>query len=492
MSIISYGGNRLIPAPFVSITKEYQRTGNGEIVGTLFNITLNGTIVSYKGSPTSSGTFHTTSGYPDDEIVSNDARLAAIERKQDAIRELFSQDGLSLEIQSADGSQPIKFNPRIGSVNFAEGLWFTRCEYTISLEADVMYPQDEDDNLDFESFINGAEESWDFEASEELLENTPFPRTYRLTHTVSAQGKRFFDSAGNLVREPWENARNYVVPKLGFDSSFILSSGVSNLPSFYGAYNHIRNEQINELGGSYSVTESWVVTSGNAVEDYDISTNISADNGLTSVSINGNIIGLEERNSDYSLSVSKFTNASGLFSTANANALTRAQKYSGVTLNPIALNQSIGRNIKAGTINYNYTYDTRIGKCFPGVKSEVVTITDSLNNDVFAAIGVLGRTAGPVLQDIGTRDASTRSLQIELVLDRSYQSGCVQSAWTDYLFTQKPSVAPATSSVMLNIIAAANPVNQESASQVFINNQNETWEPIQGRYSYSIDWTYEI
>ena len=39
------------PAPFVDISKEYQKMNNGEIIGVQYSITLNGTLVADRGSP---------------------------------------------------------------------------------------------------------------------------------------------------------------------------------------------------------------------------------------------------------------------------------------------------------------------------------------------------------------------------------------------------------------------------------------------------------
>ena len=58
---VMYNGKRLIPAPLVSINKEYQRSPDNTKIGTNFNLTVNGTLLAYKGSPDSSGTFWTSS-----------------------------------------------------------------------------------------------------------------------------------------------------------------------------------------------------------------------------------------------------------------------------------------------------------------------------------------------------------------------------------------------------------------------------------------------
>ena len=50
----------LTPAPFVNITKEFDKQGDGEILGTRYSITLQGTLVADRGSPTYEGLFLNT------------------------------------------------------------------------------------------------------------------------------------------------------------------------------------------------------------------------------------------------------------------------------------------------------------------------------------------------------------------------------------------------------------------------------------------------
>jgi hypothetical protein len=303
---VSYDGNRLIPAPLISISKQFQRSANGEIIGSFFNITVHGKLMAYRGSPKSDKTFWTLADYPPDETIAPDARLASIQRKQEALRQLFNADGKTFQIQGADGSAPVKFNPRVvGPIEFSEGLWYEYSDYTINLEADRVYPQTEDT---FTNLINDAQESWNIETQEEP-ESIGLPRTYRLTHNVSATGKRFFDGNGNLLQDPWKNAREFVIPKLGFDNTFLVSSGVKDLPSFYGGYNHVRTENIDKQAGGYSVTETWILTSGTALEDFSVETSRSIDTGLVQVGIQGNIIGLEQRTSSLQLVTTKYDNA---------------------------------------------------------------------------------------------------------------------------------------------------------------------------------------
>lgn len=498
MAIVSYNSNRIIPAPLVQINKTFEKTGDGEIKGARFNLTLNGTIMAFKGSPNQSGVFYTGSNYdPDGRTdptytvgIDENSRLAAIMRKQEAIRDLFSEEGHSLEFQSFDGSPAIKCNPRINNIEFEQGIWYDICRYTINCEADVLYINGTAIGEDsFNQYISECSESWNIETSEDKQEGVGLPRTYIITHNVSAKGKRFYNDEGNLESPAWEQARKYVIPKLGLNNSFLSSSGVKDLPSYYGGYNHVRREETNINEGSYSVTETWLLASGSALEEFNVSINNDTKNGVTTVGIEGNVTGLEERNSNMSLTTSKYDNALEKFNSVSGVFLDRAQTYSGYTLNVVPVKTVIGKNPITGVITYNFEYDNRPSNLIPGVKSEVISLTNSWNVDTFATIFVLGRAAGPVLQSLGTKEAKKRNLSIECVFPAATLSGSTITDYKNIFNTQNPRFTSAAS-VIQNIIDAADPINN-GYNQRFIANQEEVWEPTTGRYSYKVDFVYE-
>ena len=503
-SRVIYDGKRLIPGPLVSFSKSYQTTGDGTKIGSVFSISIRGTIVSFKGSPAEDGTFWTGGGYPPDsrseptydENVGADARLGAILRKQEAIRELFSVDGKQLEWQSADGSQPLKCNPRVLSIDFSEDIWYNTCEYTINLEADIMYVGGNTLGEDsFPEYIQAADESWSFETDEGSPESVELNRTYRLTHNISAQGKRFFDNTGGLEKPAWQQARDWVSTKLGFDSVIALSSGVNNLPDYYGGFNHIRSESIDETAGNYSVTETWILSSGNALEDFSVNITENNEDGVSRVSIQGTIRGLETKDSNFNITSTKYDNANSKWTTVQDLLLNRAQSYSGKTLNILPRNLSVGKNPAAGTINYNYDYDNTANNLITDAKSESITLNDSRDIDVFASVGVLGRAKGPVLQNIGSHRAAVRSLNIELVFGPEYAgSGTItERAITNSPLNKEPqktqiedivnSVAPVAAGAKNNIGG--------SATTSYISNYSENWDFKTGRFSLNKEWTYE-
>jgi hypothetical protein len=472
----------------VSINKTYQKSGNGEIIGKVYSISVIGTIVAYMGSPTSSGTFWTSGGYPADESIGTDSRLASVQRKQEALRNLFSTEGYNFEIQSADGSQAVICNPRITDINFSEGLWHDRSEYTISLECDELYPMLEDS---YPQYISDANEQWTIDTNEEP-ESLASSRTYSVSHTVSAVGKRFYDETGSQPQQPWEYAREFVVGRLGFDTNVVVGSSGINLPAYYNGWNHVRNEVIDEQGGSYSVTENWLLASGVATESFNLNQRSSLSEPYVTISVDGNVRGFEERDANMNVISTKWDNASTKFVEASGLAFARAQLYSGQSLNIVPLSVVVGRNPVHGTIDYTFEYDTRPTTLISGAKSETITVNDNVDGEMFASVFVLGRTRGPVLQDLSTKPANTRQLNIELVVQPPDHSDRTTETIQRVLITRSPGNDAAMSASIQNVIDAVDPTNSVAGVlQVFQEQPQESWDAVNGRYSYNTTWTYE-
>jgi len=488
-SRVSWGNSLLIPAPLVGISKQYLTTGDGTKIGSTFNITVNGVICADRGSPTSSGTLLTDFSQSDIEVIDADSRLGSIIRKQEAIRDLFSVDGLSFEVQSADGSQPLKCNPRVLSIDFAQDIWYHRCDYTITLEADRVSINGLDvGEDDFDQFISSAEESWTFEADSERgsLDSPTFlsNASYRLSHTLNATGKKYYDETGILVKEAWEQARDWVINRLGINQTFITQSGVYNLPDYYGGYNHNRTSQTDELGGVFNVTENWILASGTAIEDFNINITSNTGDPLTKVSVNGTVTGLDEKDANMQLITSRFDNAELKWLDVQDALYTRAKTYAGIDLNPVSLGTTVGKNPMTGIINYTYDYDNRPSNNITGALSESISMNDSWDVDIFAIIGVPGRTRGPVLQNINTKKEKSRSLNLEVVFDPSIAgSGSPYSRFK----TNHPQNLPTQSGDIQAVVDAVKP---DDTYQIFLADQQSSWDGV-SRYTLQVNWIYE-
>jgi hypothetical protein len=476
---IIYDSKQLIPAPFCSINSSTDFAEDGTFLGRTFQITLQGTIVAFKGSPNSSGELWDQSDYPPDEVVPPESRLKSILRKQEAIRKLFSIGGKQLEIQSGDASQPLKCNPRVTGITFSEDIWYDKCSYQISFETDVLSINGElfgEDELD--AYIKTVNESWEIGTNEEP-EALGLPRTYTLTHSVSATGKTVFDEIGQLTKPAWQQARDWVLPKLGFDSAFTFSSGMLDLPSYYNTTNHIRSENIDIYGGQYSVTENWTLCSGLATDTFDVQTSVDSQVGTTKVSINGEIRGYEARNANMQVLSTKYQNALDKFNTVSGLLISRAQTYSNTTLNVVPLSFSVSRNPLTGVISYNSDYDTRPSNEIPGALAESISINDTLGTDYPAIIFVLARPRGPIIQNLMTSKERRRTLNLEAIFNVSTLTGTLSEK-----INNNPRV---TIPEITQVIQAATPFG----STVLVEDQTENWDIKTGQYSYNITWVWE-
>ena len=129
-------GRKIIPAPLLSITKNYNSDEDGTKRGTLYSINVQGTLLPYRGSPsgnysTLETAFWTLSGQPPDQPVgvTDGESFDLLLRKQEALRWFFSENGGTFEWQPLGGQPPVRCYPRIISIDFPEGQWADRSDY---------------------------------------------------------------------------------------------------------------------------------------------------------------------------------------------------------------------------------------------------------------------------------------------------------------------------------------------------------------------------
>lgn len=534
------------PTPLVSISQTTNRNKDG-VVGSSYDITLTGAILADEGSPywsNGAGGFANNYTRPTSEIVdfANLERLSAILYKQNKLRELFAKDGQLMEI-SPINEPAIRCYPNLVSVNFEEGTYTDLCRYTIILRADTLL--DVNDKVLAEggfTTIDGSKrltelemilkhgglvdeysEDWSFEVDDSNgltndISNRHNPRTYRLTRTVSATGKTKVIPSGITTVSifGWEQAKGFVVKTLlrdpdganaypNFQNSIIAKDAI-NISQAYGGYNHARSENLNKTAGTYSVTDTWLLSSGTAYENYNININSSIDNAFVSVSIDGTIRGLSTipvsgdfyggiqntntYNTPYDNALIKFNNITnnGQYG-LTSNIYKRANNAVAPTLNSQPKSIAIGSNQFTGEITYNLEFDNRPVNIISGVLSETINVNDTYPGDVFAVIPVLGRKTGPVLQYLGTRTEYRRDVGIEILLDYTdvpYGSG------RNPLLLTKPSLNEPIKTQLNNLIKQLSPAYEPGVRKYFLSPPAESWNPKEGRYSINLSWTYEL
>ncbi len=612
------------PTPLVSISSELNKTAAGDILGVTYSITLTGTLLPDQGTPyaldpqglgyafidgttvSSCGPYaqfdnsrsHFGNNKPARQAVPQDQLAHAILNKQRALRELFANHGQRMEITDVrfDSGGVVVF-PRIESISFSEGTYTDKCDYTITLSADLLYStaqggyadgdgmRDQSDPLgntrlflhdqNFideygNAFIQDFSESWSLEVDEAQgevynLNDDTIERTYRITHNISATGKDHYapDRAGNTVTRltAWNSAKKFVQARLAYypenPNDVVQSDGTVDhsaayqgypnqtgvysastsplnhpLPNFfgkigagtidlldnYGGYNHVRTENIDETAGSYSVTETWLLSRQAAYETYTMSISNSVGDPFTKVSINGNIKGLSKlpaNNAIYGgkntvhrnfadniqqpniILYTKYESALQYYNNISNNQFfgvgsliyKRANNQTQAQLNSEPLSVSLGSNKNAGEITYSLEFDNRPTNIISNVLSEQITVNDTYPGDVFSVVPVIGRPTGPVLQYIGGRSEYRRDVSVNILMDHTkipYDSGRPE------LLLMKPSVNEPTATELANLLESLSPANEPGVRKYFINAPSETWEPKAGSYSFNISFTYEL
>lgn len=374
------GNSKIIPAPLVAISEEIVIAPDGRKVGTVYSITMNGTLTTDMGSPqdgTLTGSswggpnnlFWTNSGYPPNDLTVIGSKQDSIQIKQDALRALFSIDGQWLQFQSPNGEAPLKCQPRLKSIQFDNGVWVQTCAYTIVLEADILYLNGTPvtNTPTHTELVSSAGENWQIQEGEAK-------KTYSISHTLNAVGKRTFDSVGSEVGYPWQRAKDFVINRLGVGytssasfstipvqtlvTSSLLGSGSVNFSNLR-AHNFSRNETVDEVGGSYSLTENWILCATSGSETYSIDVKKVVDEPYTSMaaSIQGKIVGYYDNLFDYDV---KIQSAQWMWSQLQGTPLyNRVSSYAGSGLNINPSEATLDIDVVNGTIDYNYSYDNK-------------------------------------------------------------------------------------------------------------------------------------
>jgi len=466
--------------------------------------------------------------------------------------------------------------PRIVGISFSEGTLVDKCEYTITLQADTLFSvagqssvdadgnrnqsewhdhpagnsiplQDEQAFIDHygNAFVRDFKEDWSIEVDEEQAEtislsDESIDRTYRITHNISAVGKDHYKPKEDGTTErlvAWIQAKKFVQTRLVDDPQtdypnmsgvlpFMTETTGSPLPNFlgrigagtidllddYGGYNHVRTENIDETGGSYSVTETWLLARGTAYENYNLSISSNTGSPFTNVKIDGNIKGLSaldpnareyggKNNTDRD-SIGTYTGTAYENALTHYNKITQSQEFgigslvykrannqTQVALNSEPLSVSLGATKSTGELTYSLEFDNRPTNIISNVVSETINVNDTYPGDVFSVIPVIGRATGPVLQYIGGRSEYKRDISINLVMD---QTKIPYGATRQSLLLLKPSVNEPTATEIAKLLDALSPAGEPGVRKYFIGPPSESWEPKTGTYSLNLSITYEL
>jgi len=352
------------------------------------------------------------------------------------------------------------------------------------------------------------------------------PLTFASDYIVSVISRTGAGCLGTVGNKAWSYPDKAARSEI-FDpgSTRIVSSGaVCKTNSFLID----RTVSADEFEGSMTLTDTYMLINSSGTsfsENYaawdvwsvNVDTDINQD-GLARVSVQGSIQGYPNYRFDSFIlqdGDSAFDQASSYFSLvdgsgASGGAFQRAKTFwhndgpgysknqlnevadtNGPTdraqpinqtmpLNPEPISRSFGYNVTEGTVEYTLQFDTRPMACVTGqnVLSEQISISKNRPIPLHAALTVLGRSNGPILQDIGTQTAYTADLSIEAVVPPP--SDCTGPLW----FLGTPNYDEIVNDTDNHIATG------EGRNAYFKTADSESFDVKTGRYTRSVSWIY--
>ena len=463
-------GGVIGPMPRYSIGRENLSTGDGTFMGTKFTINVTGTALIQSSD---SAQDITEKGQRQSRVMGE-----AITSMQ-ALREAFPNQGTGkLEISPYGGlSNVMVFNDaKLLSVDLPEqneeSAGVQTLEYSFSFEA----YEEVSNNTNTGSTgtpvapsykLSSVDESWELSEADGFFydfdiptdENDTLRKTYTLTHVVSATGLKKYSSPGvlaidgeafrqavlwvktRLVKDPTVDIEEDLMGDTTFFTSKFLPIEMNkpgatddlgfNLRSgtpVYKGYNHTRSVSSDQNVGSYTVTDTWVISQENfeSTHSLEFSFEGGASAEGSTVTANATFQGLSTTTSDntktdkYAGALKAFTIIKPLIPNLAKRVYLDSQGEFSLNTD-LKLSESVGHNKVSGTVTYSVSFnDYDLPKITDAV-SESVSI--SYNNDqgeqkLIAILQVIGKANGPIIQDIQTTPISSRTITVDAVMKR--------------------------------------------------------------------------
>ena len=485
--LFKYGEYQFDPRPLFTVDKQMVKTPSNTGLGTNYTVTLNGSILP--------------SGI--DPMDGNKGGLTKVFDETNSLRDAFSQD-FKLFILQCDSDTPIVSGyPRISSIDVANASdnYVRRADYSITLELPSLTGKayeaggitcDGDSAGSLQGYgLKSLTDEFNIEFLDEKVGGslstftaTTLPSVYSIQRNMTAQG----DSTTCIgsYQQPWEKAKAYISDNLGFPSDLGTATGLLCVSGIY-LYNNFRNISINKAEGSVTSNETWIASTSSSpyLEEVEVNIERSTESPLTSVNIAGSVQGLTDidysscppsTSPKYNKALLGWTSVSGLIPSRVSAVYTSGPGNPGGSLNPAALRQSIGYNPIGGSISYNYSYDDRPSLCNTSALTEKIVYNYNDPADVFASVTILGKSSGPLYQQMGTVGPTTRSISIDAVLPlNSVCPGGISG-----------SITPTFYNTLVNLFEAS---LNGAYSVVFVSDQSVSWEPHIGHFTLNKTWT---
>lgn len=484
MATVKYNSSAIVPAPLYSISNNITRATNGAILSYVYVITLKGTLLPTKGSPNSSGSFGLGNA---DEVLATDAlKTASIITKQAAIRSLFFDEpkvasGGSKFFEIESNGVLLKCEAMTSDISFDAEINVVKNEYTIIITTNNLILNNKSlssqDVLAAEYNLKSASDNISISAQNDYEES------YTINRTISAQSYKTVGTEESSRVEPWKNAQGWVKRVVGStDNIASFSTYPAYAPtSAYEFLNKQIQENINKLEGSYSLSINWnYVKNGLSKVIDEWTSSYSSDTRKVSVLSGG-------YNKVYKVSgsIRPIIQASGGYTLSKArwdiikNELKNRALSSGGAYNGFAdtthvygpYNLGISENRRTGVINYDAEFKEKNIVLHEDFSDIDVQITVNTKENSIVEIPIIGRSAGPVIQNLFTTNTKKTSISASFALS----SNAVQSSTSDLRTSAK------------GVLVGAG-IQPTGTTNYFVTSFSDSVDVFNGRYTYNITY----
>jgi hypothetical protein len=543
---MTYGGYRFDPVPIFQIQTDTLKTPEGSGFGYKHNITLEGSIISMETNQieeginwvVKSGIEDLYSGLEYDGdlfLIQNTGTTGIIMSGYPTINNVTINDAGDQYVRRANYTVSMEMVDLNGYRSFRNRNSPFPSGYPEYIESV---------SETWDVAIDDDKKAYTVPASGVGHVGFVMPYVLAVTHTVEVTARTVYTGvkAKNNLMDDCTSflTGQYLSKTLMADNlrKHVLQSGLLGVPWNYsgfeytGIYNHYRTISQDKTNGKVTATETFLVANDTtrntnipgysnqlvgygAYEKYTSSAN--KEDALWEINVQGEVQGFDKLTYDFGpaaggkASMKKFAyeNASGHFyafsltqmlSRATSSLIGAAkadQEFggcgadatppTGIALNPIPKSRSIGFNADAGSISYDFTFEeekaitikTTGTAC---ILSQTIGIDITNPTDVFAEQTILGRAAGPLLQDLGTKTLSTVIITVETI---SPPPTSLKDPTELFKFIPKGEVAKFGQDYITNIVEY-NGANNQS----FKIRDEESMGITEGRYTRVIGYAY--
>lgn len=365
------------PTPLVTVTQQSEFRDNGEIKTVVRSVELKGKILAVdpvNNEPEPSGA---------NDLEVDEHKLALLRNKISALEKLVAHKIDDIYISTTTSGPHLSGKFKLKSKNFNIEQSSHICDYTISLEQII-------------TDIELPDESWTLDPADE------YGRFVKINRTRSIQVKSTITGT-----PPTTNDYKLAMDKIVLSS---LPSGASTyLPLPAGsAYNKTTSYSVNTYKNSVDCTESWIISKEPYIIEETISIKETNDSVYKSASLQGTITGYEGEGK------TKYENAQEKFNSVKTWSI--GGTYSIGSISGKVRSISHGTNKIAGTITYSVEVSEGIETT--GERTKSITWTDNPPINNFASIVAIGKSEGPIIQELPSKKNGVKSVNVEVLYDK--------------------------------------------------------------------------